>query len=114
MQVNIKVYPFLYISKIGIGYFNKKGINLLNIDINSEYLHFSYNESKKIVFIFKSYLPGIELRYNANLFKFCSKSELLKIFDLYKIEKDNYRLIISDEPVVAGEIKYYPLIYIPV
>ncbi|MEM3362629.1 MAG: hypothetical protein QXG16_04935 [Candidatus Anstonellaceae archaeon] len=111
MLVNIKVYPYLYISTNAC-YLNKKAIRLLNIDIENQYIDFHFVDGKKIAFIYVSNIPGIELKYNANLFKFSSRKKVARIFELYQINQPKYRLIIDEEPILAGDIKYHPLIKI--
>lgn len=111
MLVNIKVYPYLYISQNAC-YLNKKAIRLLDIDIENQFIDFHFLEQKKVAFIYVSNIPGIELKFNANLFKFSSRKKVARIFELYQINQPKYRLIIDDEPITAGGFKYHPLIKI--
>lgn len=113
MIVNIKVYPFVCFYNNGYGYLNKKAINLLGINVDEQFIDFKIVPDKKIAFIYVANIPGVQLSYNANLFKFCNTKKVRSIFELYKIESKSYRLIIDDEPIKAGDFNYYPLINIP-
>jgi len=113
MEVNIKFYPFVYLNKSNASYISKKALRLLDISIDEEFIDFYIVPEKKLCFIYKKPIAGIPLVFNANLFKFSATEKIRRIFQVYDIPTNDYRLIIDDEPLIINEIKYFPLIKLP-
>jgi hypothetical protein len=92
---------------------SKKALRLLDINIDEDFIDFHVVPEKKLCFIYKKQIAGIPLVFNANLFKFSAAEKIRRIFQVYDIPTNDYRLIIDDEPLIINEIKYFPLIKLP-